>query len=599
MLPIEATQNTTASGQDIRRHPFFRRFLLVYLLLLAILLLALIPPLVNVNRFQRRIVTSISTTLGRPVHLDRVSLNLLPLPGFTLENFVVEEDPRFGFEPIIRANSVRVTLRASSLWSRNLEFSRISLDEPSLNLVHDTDGRWNFENLLLQASQITAAPTAQLKAGPAPRFPYIEATGARINLKAGASGQEKLPFALTEADLALWLPTPGQWHLRLAGHPARTDTAASDTGTIELEGTFGRAKVFTQMPLDLTGRWRNAPLGEASLVLLGRDANLRGDLALAAEIHGTLDASAVKVNAQLNGLRRADFVPQHPIDIDAECLANATDIFHTFHDIRCSWPPSGVSGEKLLALTGDLPDIRQPSGASFEIGTPGLPASVLLNWLHVASARTPADETAGGILTAKFSRDTAASDTAAPALGPAQTSPGSQATGSGGPTTGWSGDLLLHGATLTAPSLGAQPLILGDLAISSPTSSPSPAVKRASARGRGRSTVPTPTDPSPSFLLAPTTLNLGGREPALLEGRIDAKGYTLHLTGSAVPTRLLALSTALPQFGDGLPALFPTPGTAPVHIDVTLGATWSTPGVWTRTAPTTTAAPSRHHPKRL
>ena len=30
---------------------------------------------------------------GRPVHLDRVSLNLLPLPGFILENFVVEEDP--------------------------------------------------------------------------------------------------------------------------------------------------------------------------------------------------------------------------------------------------------------------------------------------------------------------------------------------------------------------------------------------------------------------------------------------------------------------------------------------------------------------------
>src|SRR5271168_2742338 len=187
MLPIEATQNTTEPGIALRRRPFLRRFLFVYLLLLAILLLALIPPLVNVNRFQRRIVTSISTTLGRPVHLDRVSLNLLPLPGFTLENFVVEEDPRFGYEPIIRANSVRVTLRASSLWRRKLEFSRISLDEPSLNLVHDASGRWNFENLILQAAQISAAPTAQPTPGPDPRFPYIEATGARINLKSGAA----------------------------------------------------------------------------------------------------------------------------------------------------------------------------------------------------------------------------------------------------------------------------------------------------------------------------------------------------------------------------------------------------------------------------
>jgi hypothetical protein len=582
MLPIEATQNTTEPGTALRRRPFLRRFLLVYLLLLAILLLALIPPLVNVNRFQRRIVTSISTTLGRPVHLDRVSLNLLPLPGFTLENFVVEEDPRFGFEPIIRANSVRVTLRASSLWRQRLEFSRISLDNPSLNLVHDANGRWNFESLLLQASQITAAPTAQLKAGPAPRFPYIEASGARVNLKSGISGQEKLPFALTEADLALWLPTPSQWHLRLSGVPARTDTSASDTGTLELEGTFGRAQSFAEMPLDLTGRWRNAPLGEASLVVLGRDANLRGELALSAEIHGTLDASTVKLNAQVSGLRRADFVPQHPLDINADCQANATDLFHAFHDIRCSWPPTAASGDKLIALTGDLPDVRRPDTASFEIGTPGLPASTLLNWLHVASARTPIDETAGGVLTAKLSRDSIPSATTP------STMPGSTPV-----TTGWAGDLLLHGATLATPSLGTQPIVLGDLSISSPTSLPPTA---AALRGRGaepKPAAPSLSSPDSTFLLAPTTLSLGGKEPAVLEGRFDVNGYTLHLTGTAIPARLLELSAALPQLGDGLPALFPSPGTAPVHIDLTSTGPWSAPHVWTRTT-ATPAIPSRH-----
>src|SRR5271163_1424806 len=175
MLPIEATQNATVPRKDLRRHPLFRRFLFVYLLLLAILLLALIPPLVNVNRFQRRIVTSIGDSLGRPVHLDRVILNLLPLPGFTLENFVVDEDPAFGSEPVIRANSVRATLRLSSLWSRRVEFSTISFTEPSVNLVHTAAGKWNLESILFHAAHVTAAPTDQKKAGPAPRFPYIEA----------------------------------------------------------------------------------------------------------------------------------------------------------------------------------------------------------------------------------------------------------------------------------------------------------------------------------------------------------------------------------------------------------------------------------------
>src|SRR6185437_16698486 len=119
----------------------FRRFLFLWLALVGLLLLAIVPPLISVNRFQRRIVTSISQCLGRPVHLDRVTLNLLPLPGFTLDNLVVDEDPAFGSEPIIRANSVRVTLRIRSLWTKRVEFSTISFTDPSVNLVHLPNGK--------------------------------------------------------------------------------------------------------------------------------------------------------------------------------------------------------------------------------------------------------------------------------------------------------------------------------------------------------------------------------------------------------------------------------------------------------------------------
>src|ERR1035437_793340 len=242
--------------------------------LLVIFLLAFIPPLINVSRLQRRIARNIGNAVGRPVHFDRVSLSLLPLPGFTLDNFVVDEDPVFGFEPILRADQVHVTLRISSLWGRRVEFSKISLTEPtSVNLVRAANGKWNIETLLLQASHIQAAPTAQRFAGPAARFPYIEATGARVNLKLD---QEKTPFSLTDADFALWLPEPHQWHLRLEAHPLRTDTAPGDTGTIRVEGTLGGADLgassLAEIPIDLHGDWRNAQLGGLSLLLFGNDS---------------------------------------------------------------------------------------------------------------------------------------------------------------------------------------------------------------------------------------------------------------------------------------------------------------------------------------
>jgi len=100
----------TKSGMSVLR----KRLVIAACVLLALVVLALLPPLINVNRYQRRIATSISRSLGRPVHLDSVSMNLLPLPSFTLENFVVSEDPQFGAEPVMRADEVTATLRVSA-----------------------------------------------------------------------------------------------------------------------------------------------------------------------------------------------------------------------------------------------------------------------------------------------------------------------------------------------------------------------------------------------------------------------------------------------------------------------------------------------------
>jgi hypothetical protein len=525
-----------------RRARRFRYSLSLAAALLALLLLLVLPPLISMSRFQHRIATSIGNSLGRPVHLDRVSLNILPLPGFTLENFVVSEDPAFGSEPIIRANSVRATLRISSLWRKQVEFSTISFTEPSVNLVHAANGKWNIESILLQASRIEAAPTAQAKAGPAPRFPYIEATGARLNIK---QGLEKLPLSWTDAEFALWLPSPEQWHLRLQARPARTDTNVSDAGIMQLEGTLGRAASLGQVPLTLQGVWRNAPLGDASRVLLGRDADLRGEMTLSASIRGTVGNSAVQTRLRLRDTRRADFVPERTLSVDLECLGTATGAFHAFENIRCSWPPAG-SGTQTLALAGAVPDIRKLSSATMLLGTPGIPGSTLLDWLRIASARVPPDVSAGGTLTGSVSYH---SNTA----------------------LSWDGEVLITDATLKSQRAGAASLVAGNSLLRSVPPPPLDTRSRRSATPPSRSV----------FVLSPTSLALGGKEPATLEGHLDATGYTLHLTGMATASRLLALGAAIPQLGDGLTEVVPTSrAVGPFRIDLIASRPWGGAQVW-------------------
>ncbi len=564
MQQTDPTYAPAESPRPKRRRSLLRRFVLVYYIVFALLLLALVPPYISVSRYQRRIAESISQSLGRPAHLDTVTLNLLPLPSLTITNLVVTEDPAFGYEPVIRANSVRATLRVRSLLRRKVEFSSISFTEPSINLVHLPNGKWNLQSILTQAARIQAAPTEQKSIGPAPRFPYIEATGARINLKLGL---EKVPISLNDAEFALWLPNPEQWHLRIEAHPARTDISVSDTGVLRIEGTLGRASVLAEVPIDLNAEWTTAPLGVATQLVLGRDAGVRGDVSLAAHTQGTLGNAAVTAHLHLDKLRRADFVPQSPLTVDVTCRSAATNSFHSFPDPACAWTPSGSN--QPITLTGTIPDIRDLDTATASLNTDALPIATTLDWLRTLSTRVPADLTAGGSL--NVSLQPTASLLKLP--------------------THW--DTILNatieaaGLTLTSPSSGLDTLNIGDLEFHGP---PPPTLVR---------TRRTPAPITPGLLLTPITLDLGGKDPATLEAHIDATGYTLHLSGMVLPSRLTALGKAIPQLGDGLDAclddVLPSsdsearPAT-PVHLDLTATHLWGGQQTWQPTA----ATPARH-----
>jgi len=544
MQQIDPTHAEDHEDHDHRLTPrrrvqaHLRRFWFIYMGLAIVLGLALLPPLVNVNRFQRRIASSISGSLGRSVHLDNVSMSVFPLPGFVIENLVVDEDPAFGSEPIIRANTVRATLRLSSLWRRRVEFSTISFTEPSVNLVHTAAGKWNIEDVLIQASRIEAAPTAQRRAGPAPRFPYIEATAARLNFK---QEQEKLPFSLVDSEFALWSPDPNQWRLRLRARPTRTDSSVSDTGTMELEATLGRGDSLAHIPLNLQGQWRDAPLGEASRVLTGHDAGWRGNMAVSANIRGTVGESAVTTRLRLTGARRADFVPQQPLAAEVECFATAMSIFHSFQDLRCSWPPDSGSEAPTVAATGEIPDIRRLEDSRIQIGTSGLPASTLLGWFRVMTPGISDGLSATGKLAGSVSYNEAA-------------------------THRWKGQLTLHDADVTSGN-GSSPdsLIKGDISLrTGADAAPDPHrhLIKSSSRVDG-------------FTLSSMELILGGHDPAVMDGHLDRNGYVLHLTGTATTERIKELATALPYLAGSLADVAPaSQGAVPYRVDLTSAHSW-------------------------
>lgn len=531
----------------------------------VLLLLVFVPPLFNVNRYRRQIANSMSASLGRPVHLDNVSMHLLPTPGFTLSNFVVSEDPAFGTEPTIRADSVEGTLRLVSLWRRPVEFSTVRFIEPHVNLVRNAQGRWNLADVLLHASHLRTAPTDQTHAGPAPRFPYIEATGGRVNVK---MGEEKLPFSITDADFALWLPSPNQWRVRLKGEPARTDTNLSDPGTLRIEGGLQKAETATGIPVNFHATWHDAPLGEASRLLTGDDLGWRGTLNWDATLEGTLSEARLSTQITLGGLRRAEFAAQQPLDLQITCGGRLAVARATADGLRCEMPDSAPAP---MLLQAESVDLERPMQTAGTLDGDGIPLHWGMLWAALFSTRVPTDLHPAGQMEIHLRHVAPGQVVLAPAA-PMRKLRGrsfmSKAATSGSTRVAWAGEVDVK--LPAAPGVAA--IADSRESASFPTTLIWRPIVVASVSKPGQLAAATGL----GFAMQPATIPLGGDSTMVVGATLGPAGYTVAASGTANAAALLLPAKYLPQTGDGMEKILPYPPTSldPARVEFSCNHPW-------------------------
>jgi hypothetical protein len=536
-----------------------RRLWLAIAVMAAILAILIVPPFLSVSRYKSRITQLISTSFGRPVRISSVEMRLLPRPGFLLTDLTVEEDPAYGFEPVLHANTVTASIRLLSLWRGRLELDTISVDEASLNVVRSAPGHWNLDSLLRTAT--AQAPSEAEKPGnPAKpvRLPYLKATNSRINIKNGA---EKLPFSLLNTDLSFWQQSPGDWRVRLRGQPVRTDLSLEqgDTGTVRLEANLRRAAELRQMPLHIDLEWRQAQLGQLTRLLLGSDAGWRGDLTGELHLDGTPEAAQVKTRLRATGVHRAEFAPAAPMDFDANCNLFAHFTARAIDNLLCDSP----LGSGHIRLTGNLPSDGGPPNFSVELDRISVAAG--LDALRtVRSDMAPGLEVAGSA---------SGKITYAPDHEPAHPSQARTAKSHAAARGPLSGSLTVQGFQLSGNGL-SQPLRVPKL-ILTPANQPS---------GTGQA------------LAATIAIPAGATIPLTVSTRLMLSGYQLTIHGQASITRARDLAqVAGIRNSMSMDAL----AGDPVSVDLAASGPWMLPaqtlslgGLSTTDAPLPSAAPA-------
>jgi AsmA family len=500
-----------------------RGILTCAVVLLAILFL--VRP--GANRLKSRVVNSISMALGRPVDVGSVRIRFLPQPGFDLENFVVHDDPTFGAEPMLRAAEVTASLRLGSLLRGHIEISRLSVVEPSLNLVR-VQGQWNLASVVERAEKITVAPTARVKTDKRKVFPYIEGSQGRINFKLG---QEKKPYALMEADFSLWQESENEWRIRLKTRPVSSNFNLTDTGVLQIRGSWYRAHSLRQTPVQFTVDWNGGQLGQLTKLVYGADKGWRGAINLNVAVTGTATDLTVTALGSADDFHRYDVIPSERLRLQTRCTGHYTSINDNLSNVDCYSPVSdGVFG-----VHGEIHNLFAVRNYNLVFLAHGLPVQSLLFFARHTTSAIPQDLIASGALDGQWSIEHDAGSAAPDWEGSGQTT----------------NLQLISSNADTDIALGTVPFVLSRKHTKLPPNSTAK------------------VDTSQELLVGPLHVALGKATPLTVEGHVSQGDYDFAIQGEAQLKKLLTAARIV-----GIPALHPSAdGTAKVNLQ--LAGRWS------------------------
>ncbi|HWP34232.1 MAG TPA: AsmA family protein, partial [Thermodesulfobacteriota bacterium] len=227
-----------------------------------VVLLALLPAFVDVNRYKGEVIARVEAGLGREITLERLSLAFLPAPTLGLEGLVVgergapTEGPIPPGERFVALERLGLRLRLLPLLSRRIEVSRLRLDRPEIVVERDAKGTLSIADLL--APRAGAAPREGGAAGAGPSalggllVERIEVRGGRLTFRdrAVVPGRE---VTTTIADLDASLADVS------LDRPVRADVRATflsrTPGNVRLAGRvgpLGPGLDLTAAPLEAT-----------------------------------------------------------------------------------------------------------------------------------------------------------------------------------------------------------------------------------------------------------------------------------------------------------------------------------------------------------
>jgi len=270
-------------------------------------IVVIVPFLVNADTFRPRLQTQLSSAIGRQVTLGHLGFSLLR-GSLVAENISISDDPAYSTSPFLQAKSLYIGVELGPLlFHHQVEITRITIDAPSIHLIHAQNGKWNFSSIGgAAASQSTSEESS---------IPNL--TIGEVSIKDGSATVSTLPsvskpLEYTHIDFSAESLALEQ------SFPFKLSASLPGTGTLQLSGDAGplARKDASDTPFRASLQVKHFDPVAAGLVQPNQGISMIVDVDAQAASDGTTLTSTGKAQAANLQLSRTGSPAPQPVNID-------------------------------------------------------------------------------------------------------------------------------------------------------------------------------------------------------------------------------------------------------------------------------------------
>jgi AsmA protein len=349
----------------------------------VVILLAL-PLFVSVNSFRPKIESELSSALGRKAELGDLSLSILR-GHVSAANISIADDPAFSKKPFLTAKSVEIGVDLLPLiFSKKLNITGIALDEPSIALLSNANGKWNISSL----AGNTSTPETPSSGTPSSlSIAKLEVTGGKLTV--GKVGSTAKPLDIEDLNIEV------DDFSSTSQFPFTLTAALPGGGKLKLQGKAGPiAPAGMPLQASLTvGKLDLSSIGADPDMGLGGIGNLDGDLdsdGTIATVNGSLSLDKLKLSPKGSPAGRSiqvKFATEYNLERRTGTISSG--------DVSV--------GKAVAHLTGNYQAAGEAAVLNMKLHAPALPVEEVESLLPALGVTLPAGSALkGGTLSAEL-----------------------------------------------------------------------------------------------------------------------------------------------------------------------------------------------------